>query len=209
MAGLRSLVLGEGRLNITTADASEQPTSPQGGKHVKPDKTSSRPIRAVGLLLILQAIGLVGLIAYGLLQVDWQQVQSDSQQQGLVLEIQLDSSQQQEGEEESVLEAARAIVAAILFLPSIVLAILGALGFLLFSRRGWLLASLAQTLSLGACMELYYNSVWENPAFVYPVMLYCILMILYLNSSEVRVVFHSRRKPAKTVGQDLEAVHDS
>jgi hypothetical protein len=209
MAGLRSLVLGEGRLNITTADASEQPTSPQGGKHVKPDKTSSRPIRAVGLLLILQAIGLVGLIAYGLLQVDWQQVQSDSQQQGLVLEIQLDSSQQQEGEEESVLEAARAIGAAILFLPSIVLAILGALGFLLFSRRGWLLASLAQTLSLGACMELYYNSVWENPAFVYPVMLYCILMILYLNSSEVRVVFHSRRKPAKTVGQDLEVVHDS
>ena len=64
---------------------------------MKPDKTSSRPIRAVGLLLILQAIGLVGLIAYGLLQVDWQQVRSDSQQQGLVLEIQPDPSQQQEG----------------------------------------------------------------------------------------------------------------
>lgn len=177
---------------------------------MKPDKTSSRPIRAVGLLLILQAIGLVGLIAYGLLQVDWQQVRSDSQQQGLELEIQLDSSQQQqEGEEESGLEAARAIVAAILFLPSIVLAILGALGFLIFSRRGWLLASLAQTLSLGACMELYYDSVWEKPGFVYPVMLYCILMILYLNSSAVRVVFHSRHKPAKTMGQDLEVVRDS
>ena len=81
---------------------------------MKPDKTSSRPIRAVGLLLILQAIGLVGLIAYGLLQVDWQQVRSDSQQQGLVLEIQPDPSQQQEGEEESALEAARAIGAAIL-----------------------------------------------------------------------------------------------
>src|SRR5438270_4400693 len=27
---------------------------------VKPDKTSSRPIRVIGLLLILQAIGLVG-----------------------------------------------------------------------------------------------------------------------------------------------------
>lgn len=207
MAGLRSLVLGEGRLNIPTADASEQPTSPQGGEHVKPDKTSSRPIRAVGLLLILQAIGLVGLLAYGLLQVDWQQVRSDSQQ-GLVVEIQPDSSQQ-EGEEGSGLEAARAIGAAILFLPSIVLAILGALGFLIFSRKGWLLASLAQTLSLGACMELYYGSVWEKPGFVYPVMLYCVLMILYLNSSEVRVVFHSRRKPAKNRGQDLEVVRDS
>ena len=174
---------------------------------MKPDKTSSRPIRAVGLLLILQAIGLVGLIAYGLLQVDWQQVRSDSQQ-GLVVEMQPDSSQQ-EGEEGPGLEAARAIGAAILFLPSIVLAILGALGFLIFSRRGWLLASLAQTLSLAACMELYFNSVWEKPGFVYPIILYCILMILYLNTSEVRVVFHSRRKPAKTMGQDLEVVRDS
>jgi hypothetical protein len=201
------LVLGEGGLNITTADASEQPASPQGGEHVKPDKTSSRPIRAVGLLLILQAIGLVGLMTYGLLQVDWQQVGFDWQQQeGLVLEIHPGSSQE---EEESELEAARAIGAAILFLPSIVLVILGALGFLLFSRRGWLLASLAQTLSLGACMELYYGSFWENPPFVYPIMLYCILMILYLNSSEVRVVFHSRRKAAKTVGRDVEVVHDA
>jgi cation transport ATPase len=215
MAGLRSLVLGEGRVNIPTADASEQSTSPQGGEHVKPDKTSSRPIRAVGLLLILQAIGLVGLIAYGLLQVDWQQVRSDSQQQGLALEIQRESSQQQEEEAvraieaDAVRDAVRAIVAAILFLPSIVLAILAALGFLIFSRRGWLLASLAQTLSLGACMEFYYDSVWEKPGFVYPVMLYCTLMILYLNSSAVRVVFHSRRKPAKTRGQDLEVVRDS
>jgi hypothetical protein len=203
-AGLGSLVLGEGRLNITTADASEQPASPQGEGYTKPDKTSSRRIRAVGLLLLLQAIGLVGLITYGLLQIDWQQVRFDSQQ-GLELEIQLDSSQ----EEESVLDADRAVVAAVLFLLSIVLAILGALSFLLFSRRGWLLASLAQTLSLGACMELYYNPVSENPAFIYPVMLYCILMILYLNSSEVRVVFHSRRKLAKTVGRDVEVVHDS
>ena len=172
---------------------------------VKPEETSSRPIRVIGLLLILQAIGLVGLIAYGLLQVDWQQVRSDSQQQqGLVVEIQLDSPQQ----EEPALEAARAVGAAVLFLPSIVLAILGALGFLLFSRRGWLLASLAQTLSLGACMELYYESFWEKPGFIYPVMLYCIVMILYLNSSVVRVVFHSRRKPATTAGRDLKAAHD-
>ena len=156
------------------------------------------------MLLILQAIGLVGLIAYGLLQVDWQQLRSDSQQ-GSAVEIEIDSSQQQEG---PMLDAARAVGAAILFLPSIVLAILGALGFLLFSRRGWLLASLAQTLSLGACMELYYESFWEKPGFIYPVMLYCIVMILYLNSSTVRVVFHSRRKSAKTLGRDLEAAHD-
>jgi len=202
MAGVRSFVLEEGSLNIPIADASEQPASAQGGEHVEPDKTSSRPVRAVGLLLLLQAIGLVGLMTYGLLQIDWQQVRFDSQQ-GLELEIQLNSLQ-----EESVVDADRAIIAAILLLLSTVLAILGALGFLLFSRKGWLLASLAQTLSLGACMELYYASFWENLGFVYPIMLYCILMILYLNSSEVRVVFHSRREP-KTAGQDVEVVHDS
>ncbi len=202
MAGVRSFVLKKGSLNIPIADASEQPASAQGGEHDELDKTSSRPVRAVGLLLLLQAIGLVGLMTYGLLQIDWQQVRFDSQQ-GLELEIQLNSLQ-----EESVLDADRAIIAAILLLLSTVLAILGALGFLLFSRKGWLLASLAQTLSLGACMELYYASFWENLGFVYPIMLYCILMILYLNSSEVRVVFHSRRKP-KTAGQDVEVVHDS
>jgi hypothetical protein len=45
------------------------------------------------LLLILQAVGLVGLLAYGLQQVDWRQVRSDAQLHGLVVEIQLDSSQ--------------------------------------------------------------------------------------------------------------------
>jgi hypothetical protein len=156
-------------------------------------------------LLILQAIGLIGIVAYGILQVDWQQIQSDSSQEGLVLEIQPGSPQ-----EESVLEAARAVGAAVLFSPSIVLAFIGALGFLLFSRRGWLLASLAQTLSLGACLELYYEPFWDSPGFVYPIMLYCILMILYLNSSAVRVVFHSRREPAeqRPAAQDLEAAHD-
>jgi hypothetical protein len=170
-----------------------------------PDKTSSRPIRVVGLLLILQAIGLVGIAAYGILQVDWQQLQPDPSQQDLVLEIQPGSPQ-----EELVLEAVEAVGIAVLFLPSTVLAILGALSFLLFSRRGWLLASLAQTLSLGACLELYYEPFWDNPGFVYPVMLYCILMILYLNSSEVRVVFHSRRKQAAQgpPEQELGAVRD-
>jgi hypothetical protein len=150
---------------------------------VNPDKTSSRPIRAIGFLLILQAVGLVGIAIFDLRQVDWQQVQFEF------------SPQPQEGfeitEQEVGLEATRAIEVAVRFLPPAVLAILGALGFLVFSRRGWLLAALAQTLSLWACLQLYYE--W-NPGFIYPVMLYCILMVLYLNSHSVRVVFHSRRK---------------
>src|SRR5829696_6890493 len=114
MAGVRSFVLGEGSLNIPIADASEQPASAQGGEYHELDKTSSRPVRAVGLLLLLQAIGLVGLMTYGLLQIDWQQVRFDSQQ-GLELKIQLNSLQ-----EDSVLDAERVIIATILYccLPS-------------------------------------------------------------------------------------------
>jgi hypothetical protein len=172
---------------------------------VKPDKASSRPIKAIGLLLILQAIGLIAIAAYDLQQVDWQQVQiefSPQPQEGL--EITLDVPQEQE----VGLEVVRAIEVAIFFVPPVVLAILGALGFLFFSRRGWLLAALAQTLSLWACLQLYYE--W-NPGFIYPVMLYCILMVLYLNSYNVRVVFHSRRElPRQGVTErDLEVARDS
>jgi hypothetical protein len=172
---------------------------------VKPDKASSPQIRAIGLLLILQAIGLIAVAAYDLQQVDWQQVQiefSPQPQEGL--EITLDVPQEQE----VGLEAVRAIEVAIFFVPPVVLAILGALGFLFFSRRGWLLAALAQTLSLWACLQLYYE--W-NPGFIYPVMLYCILMVLYLNSYNVRVVFHSRREPPRqgVTERDLEVARDS
>ena len=172
---------------------------------VNPDKTSSRPIRAIGFLLILQAVGLVGIAILDLRQVDWQQVQfefSPQPQEGF--EITVDWPQEQE----VGLEATRAIEVAIRFLPPAVLAILGALGFLAFSRRGWFLATLAQTLSLWACLQLYYE--W-NPGFIYPVMLYCILMVLYLNSHSVRVVFHSRRKLAiqSAAERDLEVVRDS
>jgi hypothetical protein len=172
---------------------------------VKPDKISSRPIRVIGFLLILQAIGLAGIAAVDLRQVDWQEVElefSPRLQEGL--EITVDWPQEQE----VGLEAARAIEVAVRFLPPVVLAILGGLGFLFFSRRGWLLAALAQTLSLWACLQLYYE--W-NPGFVYPVMLYCIFLILYLNSYDVRVVFHSRSKPAiqGAAERDLEVVRDS
>ncbi len=53
---------------------------------VKPDTISSRPIRVIGFLLILQAIGLAGIAAVNLWQVDWQQVQlefSPQPQEGL------------------------------------------------------------------------------------------------------------------------------
>ncbi len=139
---------------------------------MEPDKTSYRPVRVIGLLLILEVIGLVGLGAYEFLQVDWRRIDFDEQ-----------PSQQ-------VIEAA----AFVLFAPPAVLTLLSALSFLLLRRKGWLLAAIAQGLSLAVCLWLYSQF---QPVYVYPIMAYCVLMILYLNSHDVRVVFHLKRDVAK------------
>jgi hypothetical protein len=40
---------------------------------------------------------------------------------------------------------------------------------------------------------------WFQPGYVYPIMAYCILVILYLNSHDVRVVFLSRQRSGASV----------
>jgi len=42
------------------------------------------------------------------------------------------------------------------------------------------------------CLWLY--SLFQ-PGYVYPIMAYCILMILYLNSQDVRMVFRPGQSP--------------
>ena len=82
-----------------------------------------------------------------------------------------------------------------------------AFGLLLMFRMGWLLAMIVQSLTLLACLLLYAE--WEEilsaePLFIYPVMLYCIVMVLYLNSSDVRAAFHvKRRREAGRVARGL------
>ncbi|MGH3147388.1 MAG: hypothetical protein ACRDTR_16445 [Rubrobacter sp.] len=137
------------------------------GGVLEPDKTAYRPIRAIGLLLILQVIGLVALGVYEFGLIDWQLVSSDNPSRG-VLEV----------------------AAFALFAPPAVLTLLSGLSFLLLRRRGWLLAAIAQGLSLAVCLWLY---TLYQPGYVYPIMAYCIPMILYLNSHDVRVVFRTGR----------------
>jgi hypothetical protein len=132
---------------------------------------SYRPVRAIGLLLILEVLGLAGLGVYEFAQVDWQQLGPGAPQQQAI-----------------------EVLALLLFVPPAVMTLLSALSFLLLRRRGWLLAAIAQGLSLGICLWLYSEF---QPVYVYPIMAYCILMILYLNSQEVRVLFHPRRDKAK------------
>lgn len=153
-------------------------------------RTRSWPVRATGLLLVLEAAGLGGIGAYNVYQVDWQQVQQQAETTASLSPDLVEEIQQ---------------TAAIVLLlgPPAVLALLAAFGFLFMLRVGWLLAMIVQALTLLACLLLYAE--WEDllrqePMFVYPVMLYCIVMVLYLNSSDIRAAFHvrQRREPRET-----------
>ena len=137
------------------------------------EELSYRPIKMVGLLLMVQVIGLVGLGVYEFVQVDWQRVRPGTPPQAL--------------------EA----LAFVLFVPPAVLTLLSALSFLLLRRKGWILAAIGQGLSLAVCLWLYSQL---QPWYVYPIMAYCALMVLYLNSHDVRTVFHPKRTQAKPEG---------
>ncbi len=137
----------------------------------EPDRTSYRPIRVIGLLLILEVVGLIGLGLYEAARVDWQRVNLEDPARGVI-----------------------EVAAIDLFAPPAVLTLLSGFSFLLLRRKGWLLAAIAQGLSLAVCLWLY---TLFQPGYVYPVMAYCILMVLYLNSHDVRVVFHLKRDAAE------------
>jgi hypothetical protein len=138
----------------------------RGEARPEPDRQSYRPVRAIGLLLLLEAAGVAALAAYEFSRVDWRRV----------LSAQVVPSRE-------VIEA----LALILFVPAVALTLLSALGFLLLRRRGWLLAAISQGLVVATCLWLYTE---YEPVYVYPIMAYAVLMILYLNVHDVRAVFY-------------------
>jgi len=127
-------------------------------------------VRAVGLLLLLEVAGLGALGAYELSRVNWRSLAA------------------WELPPRGTLES----LAVVLFAPAALLAFVAALSFLLLLRRGWLLAAASQGLSLAACLGLY---VELDRFYVYPIMAYCVLVILYLNSQAVRTAFRDAGNP--------------
>ena len=149
-------------------------------------RISYRQVRVVGALLILQGIGLMGLGVYFFGRVDWDRaLVTGGQGQIHVQTI-----------DEPLLKLLeQAALFAIFFLPSAVLLLLAGLSFLIVRRRGWLLATTAQSLILLVCLFAYPD---PRPGFTYPFIAYCILMVLHLNSRSVRAAFHSKEKPASS-----------
>jgi cellulose synthase/poly-beta-1,6-N-acetylglucosamine synthase-like glycosyltransferase len=150
-------------------------------------RISYRQVRVVGALLMLQGVGLLGLGVYFLGIIDWDQALVFTNEQGQIHVQTIDGPWLKPLEQ--------AALFAIFFLPPAVLLLLAGLSFLILRRRGWLLATIAQSLILLVCLFAYPD---PRPGFAYPFIAYCILMVLYLNSRSVRTVFHFKEKPASS-----------
>jgi hypothetical protein len=141
-----------------------------------------RQARLLGVLLLLQVVAMVGLGVWLFSRFDWNRALNITSGQGKI------NVQTIEGPWLEPL--VHALLFAIYFLAPAVLLLLAGLGFVLLRRRGWMLASVAQALTMLACLFFYGAS---RPWFAYPIIAYSILMILLLNSRSVRAVVHSKR----------------
>ena len=141
-----------------------------------------RQARLLGVLLLLQVIAMVALGAWLYASIDWSTITNVSNKPDQIL---LNTNNK-----ETMRQFERAAVFTIYFFAPVVLLLLASLGFVLLRRRGWMLASVAQALIMLACL-FYYGA--SRPWFVYPIIVYCILMILLLNSRGVRTVVGRRR----------------
>jgi hypothetical protein len=153
-----------------------------------------RRARLLGALLILQFLAMVGLGVWLTSRVNWDRALNVTSGKGQF------NVQSIEGPWLKALE--RSIVFDIYFLVPMILLLLSGLGFVLLRRRGWMLASIAQSLIMLACLFYYGDS---RPWFAYPLIAYSILMILLLNSRSVRAAVRSRR--AAPVGTRSEVAH--
>lgn len=133
-----------------------------------------RPVRIAGLLLVAQSASLAALFAYQTVGIRRPVRGPEWMVQGLA---------------EAFGEAGSGVPAAALFLPTAALALVAGAWFLL-RRKGWVLASVAQAVCLGACLLLYSASA---PGYIYPVMAYSVLTVMYLNSRDVRTILHAPR----------------
>jgi hypothetical protein len=147
----------------------------------------------LGVLLILQFVAMVGIGVLLYTSIDWNTVVNLSNEPG---KIKLHTD-----DKDTLKAFKRAILFTVYFIAPVILLFLSGLGFVLLRRRGWMLASVAQALTLLACLFFYGAS---RPWFAYPIIAYCILMILLLNSRSVRAVVHRKRALA---GAGSEVAH--
>lgn len=131
------------------------------------------PLRAISLLLFLQMAGLCGVTAYFLQQFDWEQEMADPMLSVAALDV---------------------LVWTAVVAPLAALLLITAIGFFFRRSFAWHFAMTAQGIMLLGSLTVYFltNSHLRDSHLLYLSMLYCILMVLYLNTSDVRMAFHVR-----------------
>ncbi len=150
-----------------------------------------RQARLLGVLLLLQVVAMVGIGALLFSSVDWDRALELTNEHGQIHARAIDGPW--------LKPLVQAVLFGIYFLAPAILLLLAGLGFVLLRRRGWTLASVAQGLIMLACLFFYTD---PRPWFTYPLIAYCILIILLLNSRSVRAVVHSERRTPVGAGSE-------
>ena len=162
------------------------------------------PVTAVGLLLLLQAIGLftLGLLHFGIAYLGrmgllGHTLEQSIEQQFLSLlpgpaRVWIRASFGAVNEELlSRMSESNFTSLGVLFIALSAVAILAAISLLRLQRDAWIWAMLTQGLTLLVALLLYFSG---RPWYTYILMFHSSLMVLYLNYHEVRGIFQP--KPA-------------
>ncbi|MBX3013989.1 MAG: hypothetical protein KF832_20880 [Caldilineaceae bacterium] len=133
----------------------------------------SWPLRIISLLLLVQTAGLALITLFFLRRVDWEEELADTVPSVAALDL---------------------IVWTAVVAPLVLLLLATAIGFFFRRTFAWHAAMTLQGLMLLGSLTIYFftDSHLRNSHLLYLTMLYCILMVLYLNTSDVRMAFHVR-----------------
>lgn len=133
------------------------------------------PVRIIGLLLFLQAFLISGVTTYFVQQIDWERELED-----IILSI----------------RALDIVMWAATLAPIILLLLMTSLAFLLYRRFAWLLAMTLQGLILLRCLILYFGTNYQmrNSPWIHLIMLYSIILVLYLNTTDIRLAFTTEQR---------------
>lgn len=145
-------------------------------------RLSPWPVRAMAVLLFIEAIGLVAFPIDYLLVIDWNTLDDVTQSSGDFTSLSL-----------AVQDQVEIFTISAVFLLFALPTLLASIAVLFRFRSGWLLAMTMQALILGWCLLVYFADTGK-PWLIYILMAWSILMVLYLNSYSVRGAIYGRRR---------------
>jgi hypothetical protein len=152
-------------------------------------KRRSWPVRAVALLLIVEAAVVLATAAWGL-SVRWgEEITITNVNEGT------DQPAQWEFKTDSP-EVAAQVGAGLVIALSLVPVLISAVGVLFLLRAGWAVAMLSQGLIIVVGLIVYIDAKLD---LLFPVMALAIVMVFFLNSQRVRLGFQRRRRAANGV----------